>query len=188
MKKNFVSAVLVSVFLFFSFTAFVNAQTANPTNKPSGVQWEDYTNTDFGFKMKLPQGWVSRPPRVIEKDVYLELNRSKTSGDQCPAISVMVSLVLDEGEEKSPWGFLVGNTKGLIEDWRSKGAEWKIAEEPKVIKIGSSQGAKMSIDYSTLPLNPGEEVLKNIKMTCYSFYLKDKTKMVTISLYTHGDA
>jgi len=162
-----------------------SSQPVVPAEQPE-FKGEPYINEELGFSMSFPSGWFDRPVRQQEKDVYLEINRSRTAEEEVPGISVMASVFLSEGEEKDSFGFLEGNTTGLLEH-RSQGTEWSISEKPTGVTIGDLQGIRTVVDYAVIPVGPGQPPLKNIKLVCYTFYLKDKTKMLTISLYAHGD-
>jgi len=161
---------------------------ADPQESKNTLEWDWYTNKKYGFCMFLPRGWIKRQPRVInEPDVYLELNRSRSAVENLPAISVMVSLFQPREEKTGDLGNLIGNTKGLLLDWKSKGASWQVAEAPHPVMVGNLQGVRMTLDYATLPHGNGGDILKDVRLVFYGFLLKDKSKMVTISLFAHGD-
>jgi hypothetical protein len=174
MNRPVVMTVVCSIFPVFFLTAHACA--------------ERYINQEYAFSMDLPDGWTPRAPRVREESVYAEVNRSRTASDEVPGISIMVSKFLEKGQGNTEeTGYLIGNTEGLLLEWRSRGGTWEVLEKAHVVKVGNLTGVRMFLDYATVPLGDGKTVLKNIKLVFYAFQLSDKTKTVSISFYAHAD-
>jgi len=154
--------------------------------KENLLVWELYYNEEFGFSLRLPVNWMKRVVANPDKDIYLVLNRSRSFTEDIPGVSVTVSLLLKEGDPEDFIGYLIGNAEGFLRH-KSAGAKFTVIERAQPVKVGSLDGVKMIVDYSSLPLGPDKPPLQNIRMVSYSFYLKDMHNLLTIAFFAHGD-
>ncbi len=154
---------------------------------PSSPEWFVYEDQEYGFQVLLPYDWVERPRENTQPGIFLEVNRSKTSQEEVPAISMIVTDFINQadGVQETP-AALAERLRGALEE-RSRGAQWTFSGLPQEVEMGSEVGVRMAVDYEVLPLGTGRESLRNIKLVCYAVALKDKKRMLCFNFFAHND-
>jgi hypothetical protein len=162
------------------------AAEVKASEEPLKPKWVVYNNQEFGFKVLLPYGWFEWPRVSTQHEIFLEVNRSRTSTEEVPALSLSVRSFSKENEGDENVKVLSEKLQKALEvSYRDD--QWKISEAPHEVEVGTEVGTCIGVDFAILSVGPGREPLKNIKMVCYAVILKDRNTMLIIYLFAHND-